>query len=277
MSDQNIPNAGVIGQPISHSKSPALFRHWFRELGVRGNYIPMEVSESDLEDVLRAMPKMGFVGCNITLPHKERALAIADKASDRAILIGAANTLSFAEDGSIYADNTDGYGFIQNMKQGAPDWDPKAGPCAVLGSGGAARAIISALLDEGVPEILLSNRTRIRAENMKSDFGAKITVVDWVKSGEMLEDAATVVNTTSLGMVGKSEFRVPLKGLNSTTVVTDIVYTPLQTKLLEEAAEIGCRTVDGLGMLLHQAVPGFERWFGMRPEVDEKARAAILR
>lgn len=277
MSDQNIPNAGVIGQPISHSKSPALFRHWFRELGVRGNYIPMEVAEADLEDVLRTLPKMGFVGCNVTLPHKERALAIADKASDRAILIGAANTLSFADDGSIYADNTDGYGFIQNMKQGAPDWDPTAGPCAVLGAGGAARAVISALLDEGVPEILLSNRTRIRAENMKSDFGAKISVVDWVKSGEMLEDAATVVNTTSLGMVGKGEFRVPLKGLNAKTVVTDIVYTPLQTKLLEEAAEIGCRTVDGLGMLLHQAVPGFERWFGMRPEVDEKARAAILR
>lgn len=277
MSDNRIPLAGVIGHPIAHSKSPALFRHWFKELGIRGHYIPMDVVESDLVDVLRTMPKMGFVGCNVTIPYKEHALAIADKVSDRATLIGAANTLSFGEDGRIYADNTDGHGFIQNLKQGAPDWDPKAGPAAVLGAGGAARAIISALLEEGVPEIILSNRTRIRAENMKSDFGAKISVVDWVNSGDMLEDAATVVNTTSLGMVGKQEFRVPLGNLSSKSVVTDIVYTPLQTKLLEQAAEIGCRTVDGLGMLLHQAVPGFERWFGMRPEVDDRTRAAILR
>lgn len=277
MSDNKIPLAGVIGHPIAHSKSPALFSHWFKELGVRGHYIPMDVMDGDLEQVLRTMPKQGFVGCNITIPFKEHALSIADKVSDRATLIGAANTLSFSEDGSIYADNTDGYGFIQNLRQGAPDWDPAAGPAAVLGAGGAARAIINALLEEGVPEILLSNRTRIRAENMKSEYGAKITVVDWVKSGDMLADAATVVNTTSLGMVGKAEFRVPLKELSPKAVVNDIVYTPLQTKLLEEAAEIGCRTVDGLGMLLHQAVPGFERWFGMRPEVTEKARAAILR
>jgi shikimate dehydrogenase len=277
MSDNRIPLAGVIGHPIAHSKSPALFSHWFKELGVRGHYIPMDVMDGDLEQVLRTMPKQGFVGCNITIPFKEHALSIADKVSDRATLIGAANTLSFSEDGSIYADNTDGYGFIQNLRQGAPDWEPTAGPAAVLGAGGASRAIINALLEEGVPEILLSNRTRIRAETMKSDFGAKITVVDWVKSGDMLADAATVVNTTSLGMVGKAEFRVPLKELSPKAVVCDIVYTPLQTKLLEEAAEIGCRTVDGLGMLLHQAVPGFERWFGMRPEVTEKARAAILR
>lgn len=277
MSDNKIPLAGVIGHPIAHSKSPALFSHWFKELGVRGHYIPMDVMDGDLEQVLRTLPKQGFVGCNITIPFKEHALSIADKVSDRATLIRAANTLSFSEDGSIYADNTDGHGFIQNLRQGAPDWQPTAGPAAVLGAGGASRAIINALLEEGVPEILLSNRTRIRAETMKSDFGAKITVVDWVKSGEMLTDAATVVNTTSLGMVGKAEFRVPLKELSPKAVVNDIVYTPLQTKLLEEAAEIGCRTVDGLGMLLHQAVPGFERWFGMRPEVTEKARAAILR
>ena len=277
MSDLKIPLAGVIGHPVAHSKSPRLFQHWFREYGIVGHYSPMDVSNEDFESVLRTMPKMGFVGCNVTLPHKEKALAIADKISDRATLIGAANTLSFGEDGAIYADNTDGFGFIQNLKQGAPDWDPTAGPAAVLGSGGAARAIICALLDEGVPEILLSNRTRIRAENMKSDFGAKIKVIDWVHSGDMIEDAATLVNTTSLGMVGKDEMRVPLGKLSPKTVVTDIVYTPLQTKMLQEAAEIGCRTVDGLGMLLHQAVPGFERWFGTRPEVTEKTRAAILR
>lgn len=277
MSDTKIPLAGVIGHPIAHSKSPALFRHWFRELGVRGHYIPIDVVDQDLEQVLRTLPKMGFVGCNVTIPFKEHALSIADKVSDRATLVGAANTLSFGEDGSIYADNTDGTGFIENLKQGAPDWEPGAGPAAVLGAGGASRAIIIALLEEGVPEIMISNRTRIRAENLKADFGAKITVVDWVNSGNMLEDAATVVNTTSLGMVGKQEFRVPLENLSPKAVVTDIVYTPLETKLLQDAAEIGCRTVDGLGMLLHQAVPGFDRWFGVRPEVNEKTRAAILR
>ena len=277
MSDVKIPLAGVLGHPISQSKSPALFRHWFRELGIRGHYIPIDVVDSDLESVLRTMPKMGFVGCNVTLPFKEHAMSIADKVSDRATLVGAANTLSFGEDGRIYADNTDGYGFIENLKSGAPDWQPASGPAAVLGAGGASRAIIIALLEEGVPEIMISNRTRIRAENLKADFGAKISVVDWVNSGNMLEGAATVVNTTSLGMVGKQEFRVPLDSLSPKTVVTDIVYAPLQTKLLQEAAEIGCRTVDGLGMLLHQAVPGFDRWFRTRPEVNEKTRAAILR
>jgi len=277
MSTTKIPLAGVIGHPVSHSKSPALFQHWFREYGIRGHYIPMDVVDGDLETVLRTMPKMGFVGTNVTIPNKEHVLKIADKVTDRATLIGAANTVTFGEDGRILADNTDGYGFIENLKQGAPDWYPGAGPAAVLGAGGAARAIVSSLLDAGVPQIMISNRTRIRAENLKADFGAKITVVDWVKSGNMLEDAATVVNTTSLGMVGKAEFRVPLDGLSPKAVVTDIVYTPLQTKLLETAAEIGCRTVDGLGMLLHQAVPGFERWFGVRPEVNEKTRATILR
>lgn len=277
MSDQKIPLAGVIGHPIAHSKSPSLFAHWFREYGVRGHYVPMDVVDRDLETVLRTLPRMGFVGCNVTIPNKEQALKIADKVTDRATLIGAVNTITFGEDGRILADNTDGYGFIENLRQGAPDWQPGAGPAAVLGAGGAARAIVSALLDAGVPQVMISNRTRIRAENLKSDFGARVTVVDWVKSGNMLEDAATVVNTTSLGMVGKSEFRVPLDGLSPKAVVSDIVYTPLQTKLLETAAEIGCRTVDGLGMLLHQAVPGFERWFGLRPEVTEKTRAAILR
>jgi shikimate dehydrogenase len=277
MSDQKIPLAGVIGHPIAHSKSPSLFAHWFREYGVRGHYVPMDVVDRDLETVLRTLPRMGFVGCNVTIPNKEQALKIADKVTDRATLIGAVNTITFGEDGRILADNTDGYGFIENLRQGAPDWQAGAGPAAVLGAGGAARAIVSALLDAGVPQVMISNRTRIRAENLKSDFGARVTVVDWVKSGNMLEDAATVVNTTSLGMVGKSEFRVPLDGLSPKAVVSDIVYTPLQTKLLETAAEIGCRTVDGLGMLLHQAVPGFERWFGLRPEVTEKTRAAILR
>ena len=173
--------------------------------------------------------------------------------------------------------NTDGYGFIENLRQGAPGWQPAAVPAFVFGAGGAARAIIAALLDSGVPEIRLTNRTRNRADKLRADFGNRITVHDWVQAGNIIEGAATIVNTSSLGMTGKPEFRVPLDALTAGMVVTDIVYTPLRTRLLQVAESRGCITVDGLGMLLHQAVPGFERWFGQRPEVDEATRAAVLR
>ncbi|SFN41145.1 shikimate dehydrogenase [Roseovarius lutimaris] len=277
MSHAKIPLAGVIGSPIAHSKSPQLHGHWLKTLGIPGYYIPMDVAADDLADVLKTLPKMGFVGVNITVPHKELALELADLVTDRATLIGAANTLIFRKDGKIHADNTDGYGFIQNLRQNAPGWDPKSGPAAVLGAGGAARAIIASLLDIGVPEILLSNRTRVRAEALQSEFGKRIQVVDWVQAGNMLEEAVTVVNTTSLGMLGKPPLRVPLDGLRRGSLVTDIVYAPLKTRLLIEAEKAGCVTVDGLGMLLHQAVPAFERWFGVRPTVDSATRAAALR
>lgn len=273
----HIPLAGVIGAPIAHSKSPLLHGHWLRSMGLPGFYIPMEVSADNLETVLRSLPKAGFVGVNVTIPHKVAVLEIADQVTDRATLIGAANTLIFRRDGKIHADNTDGYGFVENLKQNAPHWNPAAGPAAVLGAGGAARAVIASLLDSGIPEIMISNRTRIRAEALQHEFGTRLTVIDWVQAGNMLEDAATIVNTTSLGMVGKPELRVPLDGLQKGALVTDLVYTPLQTRLLREAQEMGCTTVDGLGMLLHQAVPGFERWFGARPTVDAATRAAVLR
>ena len=222
------------------------------------------------------MPRMGFVGANVTIPHKETVLGMADIVTDRAALIGAANTLIFRKDGKIHADNTDGSGFIANLRQEAPHWVPEHGPAAVFGAGGAARAIVSALIEAGVPEIRVANRTRTRAETLRSEFGAKVGVVDWVQAAGMLPDAMTVVNTTALGMTGKSEFRVPLDGLNPRALVTDAVYTPLRTPFLETAEALGCTTVDGLGMLIHQAVPGFERWFGRRPEVDEQTRQALL-
>lgn len=272
-----IPLAGVIGHPIAHSKSPQLQRHWLKNLGISGYYIPMDVSPENLAQVLESLPKAGFVGVNVTVPHKERVMELAHQITDRAALIGAANTLVFRDDGTIHADNTDGYGFIENLRQGAPDWVPTAGPAAVLGAGGAARAVVSALLDAGVPEILISNRTRLRSEVLQQDFGKRLKVVDWVQAGNMLEEAKTVVNTTSLGMIGKPELRVPLDGLQPGTVVTDLVYAPLKTRLLAEAEAAGCTTVDGLGMLLYQAVPGFERWFGQRPTVDAATRAAVLR
>lgn len=270
-----IPLAGVIGSPIAHSKSPNLHGFWLKRHGIKGHYVHLDVAQSDLEDVLRAMPKMGFVGANVTIPHKEKVLAIADSVTDRAALIGAANTLIFKEDGKIYADNTDGYGFVENLRANS-DWDPKAGPAAVFGAGGAARAVIASLIDVGVTEIRLSNRTRLRSDALKAEFGNKITVYEWVQAGSMLEGAMTVVNTTSLGMVGKPEFKVPLDALSPKAVVTDLVYTPLRTTFLENAAKNGCQTVDGLGMLIHQAAPGFERWFGVRPEIDDETRQVLL-
>lgn len=276
MSDAKIPLAGVIGHPIAHSKSPRLHAHWLRRYGLAGHYIPMDVSQVDLETVLRTLPLMGFRGVNITIPHKEMALKLADLVTDRAALIGAANTLIFRPDGKIHADNTDGYGFIENLRQHAPDWRADAGPAVVLGAGGASRAVVCALLDAGAPEVRLTNRTRARAERVRSDLGARVKVHDWSQAGNMLDDAATVVNTTSLGMEGQPPLRVPLDGLSPDAVVTDLVYAPLETRLLAEARQRGCVTVDGLGMLLHQGVPGFERWFGIRPEVTDDLRDAML-
>lgn len=277
MSEERIPLAGVIGSPIAHSKSPRLHRHWLNVYGIRGHYIPMDIAAKDLEQVIRTLPCMGFVGVNVTIPYKEKVLGLADLVTDRATLIGAANTLIFRKDGKIHADNTDGYGFMENLRQGAPDWDPRAGAAVVLGAGGAARAVVSALAEAGAPEILLSNRTRVRAEKLREDFGHRVRVIDWVQAGNVIEGANLLVNTTSLGMVGKPELRVPLDGLAPGMVVTDLVYTPLKTGLLQAAERAGCIVVDGLGMLLHQAVPAFERFFGPRPEVDTTTRAAVLR
>jgi len=277
MSDENrIPLAGVIGSPIAHSKSPRLHGYWLNKYNLAGYYIPMNIAQSDLPEALKTFPKLGFVGLNVTIPHKESVIGMADLVTDRAALIGAANTLIFRNDGRIHADNTDGYGFVENLRQHAPDWKPRSGPAAVIGAGGAARSIIASLIEVGAPEIRLSNRTRARADALRADFGAKVQVYEWVQAGNMLDEALTVVNTSSLGMVGNPEFRVPLDGLRPDAVVNDLVYTPLETTLLRRAREIGCTVVDGLGMLIHQAVPGFERWFGKRPDIDEGLREIML-
>lgn len=275
MTERRIPLAGVIGSPVSHSQSPRLHGYWLRRYAVRGFYVPMDIAHGDIEDALKTLPKLGFVGLNVTIPHKETVLGLADQVSDRASLIGAANTLSF-QNGKIHADNTDGHGFLENLKQGAPDWKPSSGPATVLGAGGAARAVISALVGAGVTEIRLANRTRSRSEGLRTEFGSKLQVFDWVQAGNAIDGAALVVNTTSLGMVGKQEFRVPLDALRSDMIVNDLVYTPLETTLLREARAAGCTTVDGLGMLLHQAAPGFERWFNYKPDIDEATRKAVL-
>lgn len=277
MTDTKIPLAAVIGHPIAHSRSPRLHGYWLGQYGIAGHYVPLDVAPDDLGQVIGAMPKMGFKGANLTIPHKENVMSSVDDLSARAQVIGAVNTLVFREDGSVFGDNTDGYGFIANLRQGAPTWDGKGGPAMVLGAGGAARAIVFSLLDAGVPQVLLSNRTKARAEHLAEDFGDGVEVVDWDSAEDAAASVATLVNTTSLGMVGQDPLRFSLDTLSPEAVVTDIVYTPLETDLLRRAREKGCQTVDGLGMLLHQAVPGFEAWFGVRPEVDEGLRQEVLR
>ena len=276
MNESSRIQACVIGYPIAHSRSLRLHGFWLQRYGIAGHYMPLPVRAEHLADVLRVLPRAGFVGVNVTIPHKEAVLALADAVSDRAALIGAANTLIFRPDGKIHADNTDGYGFIANLRQNAPDWRPDAGPAAVIGAGGAARAVVASLLDSGVRELRISNRTRIRSEQIKSEFGARLVVYDWAQAGNMLEGAGLVVNATSLGMTGKQPLRVPLDALSPQALATDLVYTPLETPFLAATRQIGCHTVDGLGMLLHQAAPGFERWFGHRPDVDEETRRVVL-
>ncbi len=276
MIHHSIPLAGVIGSPIAHSKSPRLQNYWLKTYGISGFYVPMEVASANLRDVLNTLPKMGFVGTNVTLPHKEAVLELADEVSDRAAAIGAANTLTFQPDGRIHADNTDGFGFIENLRQGAPRWQAQTAPALLLGAGGAARAVLAALLEDGADRIFLTNRTRERAEKLAEEFGNRVQVMNWDEIADILGQIGLLVNSTVLGMTGKPELSLPLDALTPETVVTDLVYAPLETQLLRAAKERGCVTVDGLGMLLYQAVPGFERWFGARPVVDAETRAVVL-
>lgn len=271
-----IPLAGVIGDPVAHSLSPRLHGHWLARYGLKGHYVPLHVTHSNLADVLRILPEMGFVGVNITIPHKEFVLSLATQISDRAALIGAANTLTFLGNGQLQADNTDGIGFLSNIRQTLPGWTAATGPALVLGAGGAARAIVSALINDGAPKVIVVNRTRTRADALRDQFGARVETQDWTRITDLVADVALVVNTTALGMTGQSPLAIDLSRLTPPTVVTDIVYKPLDTDLLVTARQMGCETVDGLGMLLHQAVPGFERWFGYTPMVDDHLRAAVL-
>ncbi len=276
MSTENPTLAGVIGWPIGHSKSPLIHNYWIKKHNVNGYYVPIGLRPENFESGVRSLRKLGFRGANVTIPYKETIFNMASSISDRAALIGAANTLVFGEDGSIRADNTDGIGFRENIRHYAPDWRASNGPALVLGAGGASRAIVSALLDDGAPEVRLANRTRHKAEILKDQFGAKVTVVDWNKASDATDGAATIVNTTSLGMDGQPPLKIRLNAAPATALVTDIVYTPVMTELLQHAQEQNLRTVDGVGMLLHQAVPGFHAWFDIRPEVDSQLRDIVL-
>lgn len=271
-----IPLAGVLQTVEEPSAAPAIYDHWLAESGLPGRYVPLTVSDDALREVIHVLPKAGFVGLNVTRPFQHRVLEHADIITDRAALMSGANTIIFRRDGKIHADNTDGYGFIENIRQTAQGWNPKAGPAAVFGAGRAAREVVTALLEVGVEEIRIANRTRPRAEALRAEFGTRIVVTEWIKAGNILEGAATVVNATPLGTPGAQEFRVPLDALMPGAVVSDLAIAPGLTRLLRVSMEMGCYPVDGIGMLLYQAAPAFERWFGQRPSVDQSARAAAI-
>jgi len=233
------------------------------------------VKPEDFESVFRALPRMGFAGANVTVPHKEAAMILADEVEPLARRIGAVNTLVVRSDGSILGRNTDAFGFIENLRQGAAGFSAARGPAVVLGAGGAARAVIAALQDDGCPDIRLLNRTRARAEEVAQALGGKVTVLEWDARAAALEGAALLVNTTTLGMTGQQPLDLPLDALPPDALVTDIVYAPLMTDLLARAQARGNRLVDGLGMLLHQARPGFQAWFGVMPEVTGELRTFV--
>ncbi len=268
--------AGVLGWPVSHSRSPRLHGWWLERHGIDGAYVPLPVKPEDFAQVVRTLPRMGFAGANVTVPHKEQALTLVDHVEPLARRIGAVNTLVVRADGSIEGRNTDAFGFIENLRQGCPNWRADAGPAGVVGAGGAARAVLVALLDAGVPRIRLANRSRDRAEQLAAEFGAGIDVVPWPERQDALADAGLLVNTTSLGMTGQPPLDMTLDALPRDAVVTDIVYAPLSTPLLQEAQARGNAVVDGLGMLLHQARPAFAAWFGVTPEVTPDLRAFVL-
>lgn len=268
------PKAFVIGWPISHSRSPLIHGHWLRTYRLGGTYERIPVRPEDLASFIGSLGERGFVGGNVTLPHKEQVLELAAVATDTARRIGAANTLYF-EDGRLVADNTDAYGFITHLDRSAPGWSKRSGSIVLLGAGGAARAIIHAFLERGVDRLIVLNRSPDRAGQLARHFGRGVTTMAWEHRMESLAEASVLVNTTSLGMTGQPPLEIDLSGLKGTSTVADIVYTPLETPLLADARRLGHVAVDGLGMLLHQAVPGFERWFGVRPEVTEPLRALI--
>jgi shikimate dehydrogenase len=269
-------HACIVGWPVAHSRSPLIHGYWLKRYGIDGSYTRVAVKPEGAGAFLRHLRAQGYVGCNVTLPHKETAFAVADAALPAAQAAGAANTLWYEGD-RLLADNTDGGGFVNNIRSTVPAFTFEGAVVAVLGAGGAARGITYALLQAGVAEIRVFNRTRDRADSLAAAFGRRIAPFAWCERNAGVRGAELVVNTTSLGMGGSEALDLDVSALDPDCVVADIVYVPLQTPLLAAARKRGLATVDGLGMLLHQAVPGFERWFGVRPEVTDELRALVVR
>lgn len=264
--------AGVIGWPIAHSRSPQLHGYWLEHYKIDGAYVPLAVPPCHVAQTLRVLGTIGFRGVNVTVPHKEEAMLAVDTVDALARRIGAVNTVTVEPDGSLKGTNTDAAGFLSHLKASAPTWNPKSGKAVVIGAGGAARAVAAALADAGVGEIHIVNRTRERAEELARSLGGPIRVIPWLARDNALEGAQLIVNTTTLGMTGQPALDLNLGGLPINAVVFDCVYAPLETPLLASARARGLVAVDGLGMLIHQARPGFAAWFGVEPEVDAGLR-----
>lgn len=271
--------AGIMGWPVGHSLSPRLHGHWFARYGIDGAYVPLPTQAADLELAFKALPRLGFRGWNVTVPHKEAAARLVDELEPAAARIGAVNTVLVQDDGRTRGLNTDGLGFIANLRAQAPAWRPETGPVLLLGAGGAARGIGVALLGAGVPSLRLTNRTQDRAAALAAElaaFGRPVETVRWSQRSEATAEVTLLVNCTSLGMVGQPVLEMQLAELPSAAVVADLVYVPLETPLLAAARATGHPVVDGLGMLLHQAVPGFSHWGGVAPTVDAALYEIVL-
>jgi shikimate dehydrogenase len=267
--------AAVMGFPVMHSRSPLLHNYWFKHYKLAGTYVPLAIRPEGLTAALRALAPLGFAGTNLTIPHKEAALAVVDEVDVTARRMGAISCVVVRPDGSLSGSNNDGYGFIHNILQQQPDWRADAGPIVVIGAGGGARAVVYSLAERGAREIRLCNRTAARAQTLAEEFGGPIVPLPWEERHAALADAAMLVNTTSQGMVGQPPLDLSLDRLPVSALVTDIVYIPLETPLLATARRRGNRTVDGLGMLLHQARPAWKAWFNLDVEVTPELRKAV--
>lgn len=275
MSDQKFVLTGVMGWPVAHTRSPAIHNHWIAQYSLKGAYVQLPVQPQNLEAAIRGLPALGFAGCNITVPHKVNAMQLMDTLHPAARRVAAINTVVVQADGSLLGMNNDGYGYIQSLRDAQPDWRGDAGPALVMGAGGAARAIVVALLDEGVPEVRLCNRTQEKAQALKDAFGDRVTVVPWADRNSAMAGVRLLVNTTTQGMHGQPALDVALDDLPAEALVSDAIYIPLETPLLAAARQRGHQTVNGLGMLLNQARPAFQAWFGVQPELTPGLMAAV--
>jgi shikimate dehydrogenase len=267
--------AGLMGWPVMHSRSPKIHNFWLTRYGLSGTYVPLAIRAEGLRAALRALPALGFAGCNLTIPHKEAAFEIVDRVDPLARRIGAINCVVVVPDGSLDGCNYDGFGYIQSILEAQPNWRADAGPVVVVGAGGGARAVLVSLVDQGAQEIRLVNRSPERAQTLAREFGAPIEAVAWKERHAALAGAAMLINTTSQGMAGQPALDLALDKLPASALVSDIIYVPRETPLLVAARSRGNRTVNGLGMLLNQARPAFQAWFGVMPEVTTELRAMI--
>ena len=267
--------AGVMGWPVMHSRSPLMHNYWFKQHSLSGTYVPLAIEPAGLRAAMRALPALGFAGCNLTIPHKQAAMKIVDEVDSLAKKIGAISCVVVRPDGSLAGTNNDCYGFIHNIRQEQPGWRADSGPVVVIGAGGGSRAVCYGLAQEGAREIRVVNRSLDRAKKIAEDFGSPLTALAWEQRNEALEDATMIVNTTSQGMVGQNALDIQLDKLPAHALAADIIYTPLETPFLAAARERGNPTVNGLGMLLHQGRPAWKLWFGIEPLVTAELRAIM--